>query len=140
MSNMCMLTWNSTNKSLKKQEEAASKRTITETTKKCPGCKRGIEKSYGCDHMTCKFLLFSSYSRTPRLYHVHSLIFLQDMDLIISFSHPSATNDPRTDNDTCTGSKCRHQFCYQCLAPYQKKGERRVTHREGCEYYEYERD
>jgi hypothetical protein len=43
-----------TNKSLKKQEEIASRKLIAKTTKKCPGCKRSIEKSYGCDHMTCK--------------------------------------------------------------------------------------
>ncbi|KAH8696853.1 hypothetical protein GQ44DRAFT_694540 [Phaeosphaeriaceae sp. PMI808] len=42
-----------TNKHLKKQEEAASKKTILETTKKCPGCKLNIEKSFGCDHMSC---------------------------------------------------------------------------------------
>jgi hypothetical protein len=43
-----------TNKKLRKQEELASKKTIERTTKKCPGCKRSIEKSFGCDHMTCK--------------------------------------------------------------------------------------
>ncbi|KAH7078278.1 hypothetical protein FB567DRAFT_406090, partial [Paraphoma chrysanthemicola] len=57
-----------TNKHIKKQEEAASKKIIADTTKKCPGCKRSIEKSYGCDHMTC--------------------------------------------------SKCKHEFCWECLAPY----------------------
>ena len=44
-----------TNKKLKKDEEAASKKLILETTKKCPGCKRSIEKRSGCDHMTCEF-------------------------------------------------------------------------------------
>jgi hypothetical protein len=43
-----------TDRNLKKQEEIASKKIISQTTKKCPGCKRSIEKSFGCDHMTCK--------------------------------------------------------------------------------------
>lgn len=43
-----------TNRKHKRQEDLASKRWIEETTKKCPGCKRSIEKSFGCDHMTCK--------------------------------------------------------------------------------------
>jgi hypothetical protein len=47
-----------TNKSLKKQEEAASKKLILESTKKCPNCKRSIEKSFGCDHMTCELFAF----------------------------------------------------------------------------------
>lgn len=45
---------NRTNKGLKKAEEAASKKLMAQTTKKCPGCKRSIEKSFGCDHMQCK--------------------------------------------------------------------------------------
>ncbi|KAJ4374123.1 hypothetical protein N0V83_002864 [Neocucurbitaria cava] len=36
-----------TNKRYKKEEEVLSKKLILETTKKCPGCKRSIEKSYG---------------------------------------------------------------------------------------------
>ncbi|KAF2031325.1 hypothetical protein EK21DRAFT_63624, partial [Setomelanomma holmii] len=79
-----------TNKDIKKQEEAASKKIIEQTTKRCPGCKRSIEKSFGCDHMTC--------------------------------------------------SKCKHEFCWQCLAPYLKKGVRRVVHKRGCEYHNPEWD
>ncbi|KAF2823507.1 hypothetical protein CC86DRAFT_68760 [Ophiobolus disseminans] len=79
-----------TNKHIKKAEEAASKDLIAATTKKCPGCKRSIEKDFGCDHMTC--------------------------------------------------SKCKHEFCWQCLATYAKKGTRRVVHRQGCAYYDPEWD
>lgn len=46
---------NRTNKNIKKEEEKASKTLIKKISKSCPGCKRHIEKSYGCDHMTCKF-------------------------------------------------------------------------------------
>jgi hypothetical protein len=39
------------------EQEAASEKWITETTKKCPNpeCGHAIEKNGGCDHMTCKF-------------------------------------------------------------------------------------
>ncbi|KAF1841757.1 uncharacterized protein K460DRAFT_255016, partial [Cucurbitaria berberidis CBS 394.84] len=77
-----------TNKKLKRAEEAASKQLILETTKKCPGCKKTIEKSYGCDHMTC--------------------------------------------------SRCKHEFCWQCLAPYAKKNRGGVMHHPGCDYYDPE--
>jgi hypothetical protein len=46
-----------TDKKIKKEEEKASKRLMNTIAKTCPGCKRPIEKSYGCDHMTCKFLI-----------------------------------------------------------------------------------
>jgi hypothetical protein len=38
------------------EQEAASEQLISDTTKKCPNpqCGHGIEKSGGCDHMTCK--------------------------------------------------------------------------------------
>lgn len=49
-----LLTVERTNKKLKKEEEKASKNLIKSISKSCPGCKRPIEKSYGCDHMTCK--------------------------------------------------------------------------------------
>jgi hypothetical protein len=55
-----------TNKKLRKQEELASKKTIEQTTKKCPGCKRAIEKSFGCDHMTCKSHFLSSAQNRRR--------------------------------------------------------------------------
>ncbi|KAF9698689.1 hypothetical protein EKO04_002967 [Ascochyta lentis] len=75
-----------TNKKIRKEEERASKRLMQEIAKICPGCKRPIEKSYGCDHMTC--------------------------------------------------TKCKQEFCWQCLAPYQKKkGHTSVTHRAECIYF-----
>lgn len=52
-----------TNKRYKKEEEVLSRKLIEETTKKCPGCNRSIEKSFGCDHMTCKFLSFLLFFR-----------------------------------------------------------------------------
>ncbi|KAF1958847.1 hypothetical protein CC80DRAFT_490632 [Byssothecium circinans] len=42
-----------TDSKIKKAEEAASKKWIEKTAKKCPSCKWNIEKVYGCDHMTC---------------------------------------------------------------------------------------
>jgi hypothetical protein len=51
-----------TNKHIKKEEEKASKRLMAETTKRCPGCKRSIEKSFGCDHMTCELISFVSFN------------------------------------------------------------------------------
>ncbi|PSN63182.1 hypothetical protein BS50DRAFT_501331 [Corynespora cassiicola Philippines] len=72
----------------KKAEDAASKKLIQETAKKCPGCAWNIEKNNGCDHMTCR------------------------------------------------RSKCKHEFCWVCLAPYgpiRKQGNQ--MHRPKCEYY-----
>lgn len=95
-----------TNKKLKKQEEIASKRVISETTKKCPGCKSPIQKNYGCDHMSCKFMYEESYQYKYVL-----------------------TNR--------LGSKCKHEFCWLCLAPYKGTGFRKIVkHRSACEYYE----
>ncbi|KAF1365876.1 hypothetical protein EJ07DRAFT_92584 [Lizonia empirigonia] len=75
-----------TNKKLKKEENKASKQLMAKIAKICPGCKRPIEKSYGCDHMTC--------------------------------------------------TKCRHEFCWRCLAPYKKKRDyQAVTHYRGCLYF-----
>lgn len=90
------------NKKIKKEEEKASKKLIQETAKACPGCKRPVEKSYGCDHMTCKFKPFLEKSSTD-----------------------------------CVppGTKCRHEFCWQCLALYEKKkGQKSVVHRGDCVY------
>ncbi|KAF1913792.1 hypothetical protein BDU57DRAFT_456246 [Ampelomyces quisqualis] len=70
-----------------KAQDAASRRVVAQTTKKCPGCACCIEKSFGCDHMLC--------------------------------------------------SRCRLEFCWQCLTPYGKKGGvTRVGHRRGCEHNE----
>lgn len=44
-----------TDGAIKKAEEEASKRLMKQIAKKCPGCKRNIEKRDGCDHMTCMF-------------------------------------------------------------------------------------
>ena len=33
--------------------DGASEQYIRQHTQKCPGCRHGIEKNGGCDHMTC---------------------------------------------------------------------------------------
>lgn len=38
----------------RRQDEEASTRLINRTFKKCPGCPASIEKTGGCDHITCK--------------------------------------------------------------------------------------
>jgi hypothetical protein len=40
------------------------------------------------------------------------------------------------DINVLLGSKCKYEFCWQCLGPYVKKGVRRVIHRQECEYYD----
>jgi hypothetical protein len=47
-----------------KQQEADSEEKIRTLTKFCPRCDSPIEKSEGCDHMTCKSTLLSSTRRT----------------------------------------------------------------------------
>lgn len=51
----------------KAKEEEASRRTLKETTKLCPGCERSIEKIAGCDHMYCKSSLSTLHTMTPSL-------------------------------------------------------------------------
>jgi hypothetical protein len=50
-----------TNGTLKAHEEEMSKWMIEISCKPCPGCKRNIEKSTGCDHMTCEFPPYPLY-------------------------------------------------------------------------------
>jgi hypothetical protein len=51
----------------RQEEEAASERTVSKTSRPCPGCLAPIEKNHGCNHMTCKsiysfpFLSFPSF-------------------------------------------------------------------------------
>ncbi|KAF3046711.1 hypothetical protein E8E11_007248 [Didymella keratinophila] len=69
-----------------RKEEEASKKYIKEKAKRCPGCKRPVEKINGCDHMTC--------------------------------------------------TKCRHEFCWKCLASYKVPGRvYSVTHRAKCPHW-----
>ncbi|KAL6705826.1 hypothetical protein ACN47E_006286 [Coniothyrium glycines] len=42
-----------TDKSLRMAEEKKSRMLVASISKACPGCGRSIEKTYGCDHMTC---------------------------------------------------------------------------------------
>ncbi|PVI02323.1 hypothetical protein DM02DRAFT_308023 [Periconia macrospinosa] len=98
-----------TDSRLKKAEEEASKELIKQTTKKCPSCNRNIEKSSGCDHMTCKLFLLtqvvgSCYGSAERFFIV--------------------------------GSKCKHEFCWLCMAAYdpiRKQGNH--MHRSNCQYF-----
>lgn len=39
------------------EQEAASQKLLFETAQLCSGCKRHIQKTSGCDHMTCKWWL-----------------------------------------------------------------------------------
>ncbi|USP82741.1 hypothetical protein yc1106_10015 [Curvularia clavata] len=48
----------------KAKEEEASRQTLKETTKLCPGCGRSIEKVAGCDHMYCEFSFSSTLQTT----------------------------------------------------------------------------
>lgn len=42
-------------------ENAASEQFIAQNSRKCPGCQSPIEKSEGCDHMTCKLQVSYTY-------------------------------------------------------------------------------
>lgn len=39
---------------IQKEQEEASLAEVTRVSVACPGCGANIQKSYGCDHMTCK--------------------------------------------------------------------------------------
>jgi hypothetical protein len=39
---------------IQKEQEEASLAEVTKVSVACPGCGANIQKSYGCDHMTCK--------------------------------------------------------------------------------------
>jgi hypothetical protein len=41
-------------KALLEKEEKASLKAVERIAKKCPGCKRPIQKNGGCSHMSCK--------------------------------------------------------------------------------------
>ncbi|ETS80606.1 hypothetical protein PFICI_08135 [Pestalotiopsis fici W106-1] len=43
---------------IRKQQENAGERLVRSTTKPCPSCKWHIEKNEGCDHMTCRLIIF----------------------------------------------------------------------------------
>jgi hypothetical protein len=53
-----------TDSKIKKAEESASKKLLNKLAKKCPGCKRNVEKVSGCNHMTCKDPYLSLVMRT----------------------------------------------------------------------------
>lgn len=75
----------------RQEEEDASLKAVSELTKKCPGTRCGwnIEKTSGCDHMTC--------------------------------------------------SRCRHEFCWICFAPFSGGSGIRTNgntaHAESCPYH-----
>jgi hypothetical protein len=72
------------------REESQSEVVIAQTSKACPGegCEARIEKRDGCDHMTCKLLLLLKSAATRGVL----------MGIV--------------------GTRCRQEFCWQCLAPY----------------------
>lgn len=103
-----------TNRKLKKAEELASQKWIAESTKKCPGCKKNIEKSYGCDHMTCKFLF---------------------VGLCPNCASPLCGIRMMCANCAVAGSRCREEFCWQCLVSFKNRQRGRVVHKPGCDYF-----
>lgn len=95
-----------------KAQEEASLKAIGELTKKCPGkrgkCGWNIEKNDGCDHMTCKFTYY--YRRYAIVNITNKLLH--------------------------SGTKCKHEFCWVCMAPYgpiREKGN--ASHRRNCRYH-----
>ena len=68
------------------QDQNTSRQWIVENCKKCPNCPYEIQKTDGCDHMTC--------------------------------------------------IKCRHEFCWSCLADFQPiRQEGNHRHRSTCKYH-----
>jgi len=45
--------WNVSCKEFEADQEQISQKIINDTCTKCPGCSEGVQKSYGCNHMTC---------------------------------------------------------------------------------------
>lgn len=45
------------NKGMSKEEKKTEK-IIKKIAKRCPGCRRFINKNGGCPHMTCEFSIF----------------------------------------------------------------------------------
>lgn len=91
----------------RRREDADSEDVIGRTTQQCPNerCGARVQKSVGCDHMTCKF----ARQRVKRF----------------------QTGRP----DRGTGSRCRAEFCYACGANYvDLRREGQMAHREGCKY------
>jgi hypothetical protein len=113
---MCVLMWSRTDKNIKKREEAASKKLIARTTKQCPGCKGNIEKSHGCDHMSCKI------SDPTALFYCDVFHTQSQSNLYLQIANA----------DVCTGTMCYVEFCWQCLALYTNL---QCTHHRECDYY-----
>jgi IBR domain, a half RING-finger domain len=95
-------------------EERASEREILGISKKCPGrrCSWRIQKNDGCDHMTCKPL--SPPQTNPTCFVTQQL---------------KSQNPP-------PGSRCGHQFCWECLASWNKISMLgNAHHQRSCKYH-----
>lgn len=75
--------------------EQKSEREIKRVAKRCPGCRRFINKNGGCNHMTCK-LHFSSWRMCQT-----------------RFRSCEGHSEPET-NSLLVGL-CGRQFCWTCL-------------------------
>jgi hypothetical protein len=98
----------------------ASAALIATITKNCPGCQVPIYKYTGCDHFTCESLI-------PNPFHCQAL--------------PLYPTTGTTRNLTkIAGNQCHHEFCWQCLVPYDnvraEEGEGWRGHRAICPYHD----
>lgn len=80
---------NSKARTRSERENLASEQAIQLLAKNCPGCSRPIQKSGGCDHMKCMYLIIS-----PEIVEYFLIINL-------------------------LGTKCKHEFCWVCLVDYK---------------------
>ncbi len=92
------------------REEEATNKVLAETAKACPnkGCGYFITKDGGCDHMTCKPCFFLGNILRNRKF----------ADFVWA------------------GKRCRHDFCWLCLASYRQiRREGNSAHQESCRYH-----
>ena len=88
------------------KEGAATTKYLTKNVKICPQCNVRGEKDSGCNHMTCK----------------------------IQYYHCSLCQSLRV--PLPLGPRCKHQYCWICLADYREIHLRGNTaHQEDCRYH-----
>ncbi|PQE24657.1 Ring finger domain-containing protein [Rutstroemia sp. NJR-2017a WRK4] len=93
----------------RRDEESASIAKVKETTKLCPGCSCPIEKNNGCDHMRSLRISLSFFCRSVPLVKIKT-----ERSRVSAVEHfPSYFPLQRL-----LSIRCRHEFCYECLADY----------------------